>query len=372
MTNRELIQQPIIDKIVEDDFHGIINLATGVGKTRIIIKAIEQGSFKSILWLCATDKFRDEGLYKELDKWSSKDLKSIIKPICWESLENHKGEYDLIVADEIQKITPARNQYFLKNKYNKILGATGTMPRSKEKKEILKTLNLVTLWSKDVDEAVDEELISDYTVDIVYVDIDDTTKITKKTRTGASFIVTEKSSYDWYCRKINELYETGQRDLHKKTSMGRARFLYNSETKLRASIKIMNKYKHQRLISFSKSVEVAERLSKCTFHSKLNKDKKKENYNNFNEKKYNHISTVEAANTSLNFIDLEVAFITQLDSNPGNLLQRMGRVLRFETGKKAKIVILCMKNTRDEDWVLECIQSLDSSKINHFKLEEYI
>ena len=154
--------------------------------------------------------------------------------------------------------------------------------------------------------------------------------------------------------------------------MGRARFLYNSKTKLDASIKIMNKYKNERLISFSKSIEVAEQLSKCTFHSKLKKDKKKENYTAFNEKKCKHISTVEAANTSLNFIDLEVAFVTQLDSNPGNLLQRMGRVLRFQVGKTAKIVILCMKNTRDEDWVLECIQSLDSSKINHFKLEEYL
>lgn len=372
MTNRELKQQPIIDKIIEDDYHGIIKLATGVGKTRIILKAIEKSSFKSILWLCATDKFRDEGLYEEIDKWSSKKLKSIIKPICWESLENHVGEYDLIVADEIQKMTLARYQYFLKNKYNKIIGATGSMPRGNEKKKILNDLNLGTIWTKDIDTAVDEELISDYTVDIVYTDMDNTTKILKKARSGATFSVTEESTYIWHCRNINNLYMTGQLDLHKKASMSRARFIYNSKTKLDASIRIMNKYKNQRVISFSKSIEVAEQLSECTFHSKLKKEEKKENYKRFNEKECNHISTVEAANTSLNFIDLEVAFISQLDSNPGNFFQRMGRVLRFQLGKTAKIVILCMRNTRDEDWVLECIQSLDSSKIKHYELKDYV
>ena len=113
---REEEQQPIIDEIIKQDFHGIIYLPTGTGKTRILIEALKKSSFKSILWVCATEQSRDVTLEKEFKIWKATRLFKKVTAICWKSLEKHSFKYDLVILDEIQMITP-RNASYFKNKF---------------------------------------------------------------------------------------------------------------------------------------------------------------------------------------------------------------------------------------------------------------
>ena len=367
---REEEQQPIIDEIIKQDFHGIIYLPTGTGKTRILIEALKKSSFKSILWVCATEQSRDVTLEKEFKIWKATRLFKKVTAICWKSLEKHSFKYDLVILDEIQMITP-RNASYFKNNDCKIIGATGSEPRDQIKQEIFKQLNLDVIWRLHIDNAIEKSLIAEYFIDIVYVDIDSITKYEVKGNKG-SFYKTEKESYNWYSYKIEQLKDEGNYTAAKKLQLSRARFIYNSKTKLRASQLLMKKFSDNRVISFSKSTDIANILSKNPYHSKLKKEDRKLNYDKFNSKKENHISTVEAANTSLNFTDIEIAFIQQLDSNPGNFLQRIGRALRFGENYTAKIVLLCLRGSQDEVWVNSCIESLNSEKINMYNFKDYI
>jgi len=347
----------IINKIEESNFNCLFYVATGSGKTRILIESIKKLNPKSVLWTCATEKFRAQGLKEEFDKWEG-DF-SIIKPICWHSLGSCKEEFDLIVLDEIQMMTKRRFSYFKKHKPSHIIACSGTESGDFDKKSMIDSLGIKKILQVGVDEAVEKGLISNYEVEIRYCELDNITK--KQIKPG--FAVTDKQTYDWYTNKINELREEGEWELHKRMSLARARFIYNCKSKLLPGLSIVRELRDKRTIIFSKSTDIANQLSHNTFHTVMDKKLANENYSNFNSYKESHISVVEAANTSLNFVDIEVVYIHQLDSNPVNFLQKQGRGLRIRENYKAKIIILCMKDTQDEIWVNKCIESLKN--INH-------
>jgi superfamily II DNA or RNA helicase len=230
--------------------------------------------------------------------------------------------------DEIQYITPLRARPLYHHTDTKILGLTGTPPRDKTKQEIFNDLELNIIVQKTVDDGVDEEMISDYEIDIVFTQMSNEKNIAK-TFNNNTFYVSEKSTYSYYNNKLNQAYEIGSKDISRLT-LNRARFLYNLESKLICAKKIMHKYKDKRIISFSKSIDHAKILGKTAYHSKLNKKEKEHNLNLFNSKKVDSVGTVEAANTSINFIDLDIVVVHQLDSNPGNFLQRINKPVLFK------------------------------------------
>lgn len=355
---RDEIQNKISEKIKQRKHEGLIFLPTGTGKSKIIIESLDE-SITDILWVCASEKARDSTVKEEFRKW--KGNYNIVTTICWHSLPNYDKFHQLVVLDEVQMITPERIKYFKKYFPDKIIAVTGTKPRDREKLDLITSLGLEIIVEKHVDEAVQEELISDYEVEIYYTKLNNIHKNRIKGNKGY-FYKTEVESYSWYTNKIAL---TEDKLLRKKLSLARARFIYNLESKKEFSKMILNKFKDKRTVSFSKSIEVAKEFSKNALHSKMKKKDKKKVIEEFNSKKISLISTVEMVNTSENFTDVELIFINQLDSNPANYLQRQGRGLRIRKDYVAKIIIICVKDTQDESWVKECISSLDQKKIKH-------
>lgn len=345
-------QELIINEIEKNEFNCLLYLATGSGKSRILIEAIKRLKPKSVLWTCATEKFRAQGLEEEFNKWGG-DF-SIVTPICWHSLGSCKQNYDLLVMDEIQMVTKKRVNYLKSHKPNKIIACSGTKPRDLAKQLMINSLNIPEIVNIGVDEAVKKDLIADYEVEVRYCELDNINKVMIK----PGFYSTEKETYQWYCRKIDKLKDEGRWLDVKKMSLNRARFIYNCKSKLTAGLEIVKEFKDKRTIIFSKSSIAADSLSPNRFHTVMDKKVAKETYNKFNNLEINHISVIDAANTSLNFNEIELVFVYQLDSNPTNYLQRQGRSLRKRENYKAKIIILCLKNTQDEIWVNECIKSL--------------
>lgn len=372
MTNRDSKHEEIINKILENDFHGLVYLPTGYGKTRITLKSLEQSSFNRILWVCGTEEFRDSGLWEECTKWGiKKSICNSITAICYQSLhKTNASKYDIVILDEIQYITPFRVKPLYNHNGTKIIGLTGTPPRDRVKQEIFSDLGLNIIIQKTVDDGVDEEMISDYEIDVVFCKLNDIKNIPKKGING-TFYVSEKSSYHYYNTKLAAAYDTYSKDISRLT-LNRARFIYNLPSKFEHAKSIIKKYKNKRIISFSKSIGHAKILGQTTYHSKLKKDEKLRNLDNFNSKKYNSISTVEAANTSINFIDVDIALIHQLDSNPGNFLQRIGRNLRYKENVIKKMIILCNKETQDLIWTKKCLEGLNPNKIKYYEIEDYI
>ena len=64
-----------------------------------------------------------------------------------------------------------------------------------------------------------------------------------------------------------------------------------------------------------------------------------------------------------NLFDCEVGVISQLDAGERGVIQKVGRVLRHD---KPLVVILCIDNTRDEDFLKSALEVIgDSQKVYH-------
>ena len=120
--NKDLIQQQAVQTIEEHNGWGILEIATGVGKTKIIIDYIKNHpEFTNVLWIVPTVKLRDKTVKEEFEKWNAKNLyKDIINTICYRSITKLKdNKYDLVVMDEGHNITRNQSYFFWQNKYNK-------------------------------------------------------------------------------------------------------------------------------------------------------------------------------------------------------------------------------------------------------------
>jgi superfamily II DNA or RNA helicase len=89
------------------------------------------------------------------------------------------------------------------------------------------------------------------------------------------------------------------------------------------------------------------------------------------DNKINRLSCVNSLNEGQNIPLLDVGLVVQLNSNPRNLIQRIGRIVRIRDGHKAKIYILSCTGTQDEKWVEKAIEGLDRNNITYTSIKNF-
>ena len=117
---------------------------------------------------------------------------------------------------------------------------------------------------------------------------------------------------------------------------------------------ILKKLEHYRTITFCKSIEQSELLGKWHIHSQNGQADTV--YNLFNQKKVNHITTVNILNENANLVDCKYAIFANLSSSEVVQVQRTGRALRH---KKPVIIIPYYQGTREEEIMKSMIEGYD-------------
>ena len=142
------------------------------------------------------------------------------------------------------------------------------------------------------------------------------------------------------------------------------RAIYNLESKTNiAKMALGQLDQDDRTLVFCGTVEQAEKISEYTYHSK-NKKQSKVNLDKFINKEINEISCVKRLNEGENLPDLDKAIIVQLNSQEKDLVQRIGRLIRYRPGHMAHILILVAKDTQDEVWLSSALENIDKSIID--------
>ena len=88
----------------------------------------------------------------------------------------------------------------------------------------------------------------------------------------------------------------------------------------------------------------------------------------FKADKIKRMSCVAALNEGQNLDNMDLGFIIQLDSNDKNLIQRIGRLLRFRPGYIGKIIILCVADSIDKTWVEKALATFNVNNIEWVEL----
>lgn len=107
---------------------------------------------------------------------------------------------------------------------------------------------------------------------------------------------------------------------------------------------ILHVLRKERTITFCKTIEQAECLSRYCIHSK-NKSSD-DIYNNFNAKRINHIASVNVLNEGANLVDCKYAVFANYSSSEICSVQRIGRSLRH---KSPVIIMPYYENTREQE-----------------------
>lgn len=364
---RAIVQKEAVEAVKKNGGKGLVVMATGAGKSKVAIDLaqhyLEEESNMSVV--VPTEKLRDSGWRDEMSLWGTEKLKNSFQNFCYASASKIKEQkFDLVILDECHNLTELSSKFFTQNQVTNFVGLTATLPTSEEKLEIFNQLGLKTVYQLTLDQAVRLGFVAPYKITVVYTDLDNSTKNIVAGGKLKSFMVTEAAQYNY----LSEVIAGSSLGSSKYTSLllKRMRFIYNLPSKIKAAKYILDNVISQedRTLIFCGSVTVADQLCKDSFHSK-NGDRA---YEKFKSKEIDRLSCVKSINEGHSFPDLDSGLIVQVTSSDKDLVQRIGRLIRYRPGHEAHLYIIVAQGTQDVVWMQKSISGFNQNNIEHITL----
>jgi len=364
MQKRTLVQSTATESIIANKFKGIIEVAPRVGKSKIVIDALNKVEANLKVLITAPRKEIFESWKKEFEIWGLRDNISI--DFLWSnSLKKNTVTYNLIICDEVHayNINVLSLLTLEQAKGTRILSITGTLDGNTQ--YLLETmLKQEVLYTYSVAEAIEDKIVADYEIICVGCNLDNTLSYVQAGNIDKQFTQTELAAYTYWNDSYQKAKARQQWSSLRFLMSKRLDVIYNSKTKLEATKKILSL--QDRAISFSGRQEIADQLGDESFHSKADKTA----LDRFKAGKINKLSVVSMVSMGVTITELKVAVFNQLKSEENLAIQQAMRVMNMEGGKKATIYIVYLKGTQDEVWMLSALQGFDPSKIKKIDLKD--
>lgn len=136
-----------------------------------------------------------------------------------------------------------------------------------------------------------------------------------------------------------------------RTVQARKAFINNHPKKLELCRKIIEARPNSKIITFSNSIAMAEKIGIGNVYSgKDSKKKGRITIEEFSSQPIGILNTIRKADAGLDIPGLSVAIIIGTDSSPIKAVQRLGRTIRFEEGKVAEIFNIVINQTVETKW----------------------
>lgn len=352
---------------------GIISMCTGAGKSKVAIdyyKYLYENVYNknmSVLLVVPTEKLRDVNWLNEFTDWQAKELYDNLDRCCYASLNKIKDKhYNLVILDEAHRSTENNIVFFENNKVDHIVGLTATLPE--DKRELLKSINLNEIFHLSLDEGVKLGIVAPFNISIIECKLDNKDKYIEAGSKDKKFKITEQQQYDYLNKQLRKLlFANGE--YPQWLILKRMKFLTSLKSKTKIAENLLKSiHPDKKVIIFCGSIDQAEVLSKNTFHSKTDSKALDDFINN----KVKRLSCVNALNEGMNIPGIDVAVIVQVDSKDTNLIQRIGRAVRYREGHLAEIYIISVLDTQDEKWTESALKSFDKSNIKFINYKNII
>lgn len=337
---------------------GILNLCPRFGKCRVGVHIL-QGLKRHPKVLIAYPHKIIEDAWKEefgIMKYTNNQVTFTTH------LSMHKFQrniYDIVIIDEIHLLSEAQIGVVKEmGKVNpRIVGLTGTLSSWTER-TLKKELKLEVIARYSIEEAVKENVITDYLITVKTIPLDATTaiKFGKKTRT-------EKSHFDAYSKMIAKMEEDGRDTMFLR--LARKRIIQGSISKLKATKALLSKFPTERILVFCGLTSIASAMGCPSHHSKA---KNKKAFDDFATGVGNHFTVVKIGNTGSTYKPLNKVIINSFSSNSEDLAQQINRCMAIEysnPNKRADIWIVTTDEQVELDWLKKALEFFDKSKIRY-------
>lgn len=363
ITRKKQIQTNALKAWADNNFIGALEIATGVGKTRIGVIGSCEFIMRTVMTetsiiLVPTNNLVDQWK-REIIKWGYQDALKNVKIITIDEARITIQKYrntlsaDTVILDEGHRVIADANSIILdKIGYKRLMILSATL--TQEKRDMLETHypDVPIVFEYDINDAEKDGLLPKNMMLNLVVDMYDD----------------ERKHYSKITNVIN-MHPEHRSFKHNRTASGsyysvlnkRKALLYTLESKVDAAVNIIvDKGRQHKIILFSEFIEsldmIEAKLKKKGFnsfykyHSKMKKAEREEALKLFEQDYVKVMLSSKALNQGYDLPELDLAIVLSGNSSSLEDTQRRGRVLRYKEGKKVVFLNMVSKDTIDEYW----------------------
>jgi len=373
-------QKKAINAWARRKFIGTIIAGTGFGKSRCGVIAAGKtldaaDSARAIVLVPTTQlqaQFRDE-----FSKWDYEHVLDRVDIVCYASAYKIENEhYDIVVCDEVHLgLSPEYRKFFENNTWNRLLCMTATPPEEIEYRDILYKLAPVC-YRIDLDKCVELGLVSPYKIICKPIELTTVEKQeydkANKTFVYAKYILGQFDAFD----RARHIMGSGKHTASNQDKAAAAQFyrairarkavVDHADGKIAELQKIVIKNIGEKILVFGGSNEFTNKLADATdtfstvYHSGKTKKQKEQALKEFRSGDKPVLCSTKALNQGFDVADATMAVICGLTSKSLTMIQRVGRIVRYQEGKIGQIFILYVKDSQEEKWLKSSVKNLDN------------
>ena len=371
-------QRHALNMWAKTGFVGSIIAGTGFGKSRCGVLAAGktlrdhiEGEGRGIV-LVPTVQLRDQ-FEEEFSKWGYEDVVDNIDFVCYQSAYKLKdNHYNIVVCDEVHLgLSPEYRKFFENNTYDRLLCMTATLPEENDYKLHLFKL-APTVYRISLDQCVAMGLVSPY--DIICVPIKLTDDEQKEYKSINKKFVYWKYQLGQFGAFDAAKAIMANKNASAKDKQAAARFyacirdrkkiVDFASNKVAQLQKLVIQNLDSKMLVFGGANAFTDELCDATqpfsvsYHSGKTKKQRENALLEFKEGNKNVLCSTKALNQGLDVPDASVGVVCGLTSKALPMIQRIGRLIRFQEDKKGKIYILYVKDSQEEKWLKSSVKGL--------------
>jgi superfamily II DNA or RNA helicase len=375
---RDEKQKEALNNWASSKFCGSIIAGTGFGKSRCAILAVHHildvlGGTK-VLLLVPTIQLQSQ-FAEEFHKWDLEHCLDNVEILCYQSAYKLAGNhYDLVICDEVHLgLSPQYRKFFENNTYDKLLCMTATLPEEYEYKQILSKL-APTIYSISLDECVQSGIVSPYNIYCQPVALTQTEKNDyKKIHNQFLYYKFKLGQFDAFDEAKRILADKNAGPAEKSAAIGfyrtireRKKIVDFASNKITAFQTLVLKNVSNKILAFSGANDFTDQLCasvsplSTTYHSKKTKKQREKALNDFKNGHVNVLCSTKALNQGLDIPDANIGIMCGITSKSLSMIQRIGRLIRFQENKVGEIYILYVENSQEEKWLKNATKSLNN------------
>lgn len=380
----------------------ILQLATGVGKSKISIDCLKSLNYSPKVLLIVAEISHKKNWEDEFIKWGYPLLN--IRMECYASLTKvieENNNWEVVILDECHHVfSEKRFEIFKDLVYSRLLFLSATIPKENldQLKDKFRSIQNIKVTLK---QAIDWDILPIPEINLIPLTLNNSIndqeilvekgkkdlriplKCSYKNRwiymndkvkypnISLTISCTQQEKYNYISEQMEyyqKMFFRTKVEFHmtKYKLLGAERKRFMGECKTEYVKTLLQELEDMRYICFCSSINQAEILGKNTLHSKIKMKDNLKQIESFNNKEIDNLFCIGMLQEGQNLVDIEAGIIVQLDGKERGFVQKMGRALR---GKSPILFVFYYKDTQDEKYLNVALENIDMKHVNeNYKL----
>lgn len=347
--NLRSYQQQALDAWLFQKARGIVSLPTGAGKTRLALAAIQKLKLKTLILVPTLELLKQ--WEKELKNWFQKPIGVIgggrqeYHPITVSTYQSGSKKglehyFAFHIYDEVHHLPAEQFSLIARNSLSPYrLGLTATLNQEEEKFSILRTYCGEVCFQKTVEDLAGRSL-APYEHKIIDVELIDIEKKVYEIHRKKFLKLFQRIPFqkDWqkFIQACSRL-PGGKKGLTSQRIQKKVSFL--AEKKWETIQNLLDQHPNRKILIFTNDNEsayrIGERLLLPVITYRTPKKEREALLQGFREGSFTILVTSRVLNEGVDVPDAEIAIIFSGNASERELIQRLGRILRYRNQKEA-------------------------------------